>query len=552
MKDKLQVFAGAMMTPIIVMVVAGLFIGIGSAFYNISNVQALGLGWLIQEGNIIHNFFGIINGLGFMVMNFLPLFFTVAITFSLAKREKGWAAFGALVFYIALNQVITTMFSCNGITPETTTIEAFIAGGMTPDEASMQASLYTNFLGIFTYNTSVFGAYICAFLASVIHNRYYTKKLPQALSFFSGPRFAVMMMFVFAIPAGIIMYYVWPIISYGITTGTNMLTSAGLFGTFAIGFLDKALLPFGLHHLIPVQYTSMGGTMEIAGKMYEGVTNIMYAQLGDPASTGYITRNFETGRILVHFAALPGITLAMYKTANKENKKKAASILVPAVITAFAIGITEPIEYTFLFVAPALFFLVYAPLTALGYVLCEATHVSIIGASFRNLFPNLLQPQKVHAWPLVILIPIFFVIFYLIFKWAILKWDIKTPGRDGKEDFTLYTKKDYQEKKENEKIIEQSDDQINSSEFVEINITDDLPERILKALGGAENIQNITNCATRLRVELFDVDKAATDEEWMNELQAIGIIRRKKSLQIIYGTQVIQICTKIKEIINWE
>ena len=549
MKDKLQVFAGSMMTPIIVMVVAGLFIGIGSAFYNISNAQALGLGWLIKEGNTIHNFFRLINDLGFMVMRFLPLFFTVAITFSLAKREKGWAAFGALVFYIAINQVITTMFAINNITPDTTTVEAFMASGLSLDAASMKSALYTTFLGIFTYDTSVFGAYIAAFLGSVIHNKYYTKKLRPSLSFFSGPRFAIIMMFVFAIPVGVIMYYAWPAISWLITSGTNLLTSAGLFGTFAIGFLDKALLPFGLHHLIPVQYTSMGGTMEIAGQVYQGVTNIMYAQLGDPNSLGYITRNFESGRILVHFAALPGITLAMYHTANKSQKKKAASILIPAVITAFGIGITEPIEYTFLFVAPALFFLVYAPLTALGYVLCEATNVSIIGSCFRNLFPNLLQPQKVHAWPLLILIPVFFIVFYLIFKWAILKWDIKTPGRDGKEDFVLYTKQDYKNKKEMEN---KSEDNVSKDEFVSKEFSADLPERILKALGGQENILNITNCATRLRVELKDVDKAASDDEWVQNLEAIGIVRRKQSLQIIYGTHVLEICSKIKEMINWE
>ncbi|MEG0528062.1 PTS transporter subunit EIIC [Amedibacillus sp. YH-ame10] len=544
MKDKIQVFAGAMMTPIIVMVVAGFFIGIGSAFYNINNVQALGLGGIIVEGNLIHSFFKLINDLGFMVMRFLPLFFTVAITFSLAKREKGWAAFGAVVFFIAMNQVISSLFAVNGITPETTTVEAFVSSGMSLDNASMKAALYTTFLGIFTYDSSIFGAYITAFLASVIHNRFYQQKLRPSLSFFSGPRFAIIMMFIFAIPVGIIMYFGWPILSSVISSGTNMLTGSGLFGTFAIGFLDKALLPFGLHHLIPVQYTSMGGTMEIGGQLYQGVTNIMYAQLGDPDSMGYITRNFETGRILVHFGALPGITYAMYKTAFKENRKKAASILIPAVVTAFAIGITEPIEYTFLFVAPALFFLVYAPLTALGYVLCEALNVSIIGASFRNLFPNLLQPQKVHAWPLVFLIPIFFIVFYFIFKWAIEKWDIKTPGRDGREDFALYSKKDYKEKQEAEKI--------GSDEFVKIEISDDLPQRILEALGGKENIENITNCATRLRVELKEVEKCATDEEWTSNLSAIGIVRRKKSLQIIYGTQVIQITTKIKEIIDWE
>lgn len=544
MKDKIQVFAGAMMTPIIVMVVAGLFIGIGSAFYNIDNVQALGLGGIIVEGNFIHSFFKIINDLGFMVMRFLPLFFTVAITFSLAKREKGWAAFGALVFYIAMNQVITSMFAINSITPDSTTIEALMATGLTSDDAAMKAALYTNFLGIFTYDSSIFGAYISAFLASTIHNRFYQQKLRPSLSFFSGPRFAVIMMFIFAIPTGVIMFYGWPILSSVISTGTNLLTGSGLFGTFTIGFLDKALLPFGLHHLIPVQYTSLGGTMEVGGQLYQGVTNIMYAQLGDPNSMSYITRNFETGRILVHFGALTGITYAMYKTADKDKKKKAASILIPAVITAFAIGITEPIEYTFLFVAPALFFLVYAPITALGYVLCEAMNVSIIGASLRNLFPNLLQPQKVHAWPLLILIPVFFIVFYFIFKWAILKWNIKTPGRDGKDEFTLYSKKDYQAKKEAEEI--------GQDEFVKIDVPEDLPQRILDALGGQDNIENITNCATRLRVELKDVDKSASDDEWVKQLSAIGIVRRKKSLQIIYGTQVMEITSKVKELMNWE
>ncbi|MEG0469886.1 MAG: PTS transporter subunit EIIC, partial [Longicatena sp.] len=269
MKDKIQVFAGAMMTPIIVMVVAGFFIGIGSAFYNINNVQALGLGGIIVEGNLIHSFFKLINDLGFMVMRFLPLFFTVAITFSLAKREKGWAAFGAVVFFIAMNQVISSLFAVNGITPETTTVEAFVSSGMSLDNASMKAALYTTFLGIFTYDSSIFGAYITAFLASVIHNRFYQQKLRPSLSFFSGPRFAIIMMFIFAIPVGIIMYFGWPILSSVISSGTNMLTGSGLFGTFAIGFLDKALLPFGLHHLIPVQYTSMGGTMEIGGQLYQ-------------------------------------------------------------------------------------------------------------------------------------------------------------------------------------------------------------------------------------------------------------------------------------------
>lgn len=539
MKDKLQVFAGAMMTPIIVMVVAGICIGIGSAFSNLDNAQAIGLGNIITEGSLIHGFFVLINDLGFMVMRFLPIFFCVGISFSLAKQEKGWAAFGALVFFIAMNQVISTMFKLNGITPDTTTVEAFMNAGMSLKEAEVKNLLYTNFLGIFTYDSAVFGAYIAAFLSSVIHNKYYTKQLKPALSFFAGPRFAIVMMFVFALPVGIAMFYVWPHVSNIINSTAKFITDSGLFGTFTFGFLDKALLPFGLHHLIPVQYTAVGGSMEVAGQMYYGVTNIMYAQLADPETTSYITRNFESGRILVHFGAIVGIALAMYKTADKDKKKQAASILVPSVITACFIGVTEPIEYTFLFVAPSLFFLVYAPITALGYVLTEFFGVSIIGASVRNLFPNLLQPQKVHAMPLLILIPLFIAVFYLIFKYAIIKLDIKTPGRGGKE-FKLMSKKEYNAIKGAEK---------SGSEHAD-TVAESLPNAIIEALGGADNIENVTNCATRLRVELKDVDKSASDDEWVNNLQAIGIVRRKKSLQIIYGTQVITITQQIKDILG--
>lgn len=541
MKDKLQVFAGAMMTPIIALVVAGFFIGIGSAFSNVQNIQAIGLGGIIVEGGMIHNFFRLINDLGMMVMRFLPLIFCIGITFSLAKQEKGWAAFGAVIFLLAMNQIISTMFKINGVTPDTTTVEAFVNAGMSFEDAEARSLIYTNFLGLFTYDSAVFGSYIAAFLAGTIHNKFYNKELPPALSFFSGPRFAIIMMFIFAIPTGIAMYYVWPYIASAINTAASFITDCGLFGTFTIGFLDKALLPFGLHHLIPVQYTAVGGAMEVAGQMQYGVTNIMYAQLADPNSLGYITRNFESGRILVHFGAIIGITLAMYKTADEDKKKKAAAILLPAAITAVFIGVTEPIEYTFLFVAPALFFLVYAPITALGYVLTEFFEVSIIGGSIRNLFPNLLQPQKVHAMPLLILIPAFIIGFYLIFKYLIIKFDIKTPGRGGK-DVKLITKKEYKELKNAE----------NGTAAGEAAATSNgsLAESIIEALGGADNIENVTNCATRLRVELKDVTKSASDDEWVNNLEAIGIVRRKKSLQIIYGTQVINITQQVKSILN--
>ena len=534
MKDKLQVISGAMMIPVILLVVAGVFIGLGSAFVNMENVGALGLGWLITEGGMLHSFFKVINDLGFMVMRFLPIFFAVGIAFGLSKKEKGWGAFGGLVLFIAMHTVISTLLGINGINAQTATAEAFMQSGLSEQAAMNKSALYTTFLGIFTFDSSIFGAIISGFVASLVHNIFCEKELPNALSFFSGPRFVQIMLFVVAIPLGLIMYFVWPYIGGALAAVGNFIGSSGLVGTFTFGAADKALLPFGIHHLIafPIEYTKVGGAMEIGGVIYEGVNNIKLAQMGDPNTLSYIVRNFTTGRLLIHFAILPGAALAMYKTARPENKKKAASILIPAILTAMLVGVTEPIEYTFLFVAPLLYFLAYVPLAGLTYVVTEATNVSIMGESFRNMFPNLLQPQKVHAWSLLYLIPVFFIVAYILFKYVIVKFNIKTPGRSENKDVKLYSKKEYKAREEGK---------------ASINDNSELISGIIEGLGGADNIVNVTNCATRLRVELNDAEKTADNDTWVNKLEATGVVRRKKSLQVIYGPHVITLAAKVKE-----
>ncbi|WP_248734377.1 PTS transporter subunit EIIC [Neobacillus rhizosphaerae] len=541
LKNKIQVISGAMMIPIILLVVAGVFIGIGSAFVNMENVAALGLAGIIKEGGFLHSFFRVINDLGFMVMRFLPIFFAVGIAFGLSKKEKGWGAFGGLVMYIALNTVISTILNINGLTAESTTAEAFMKAGFSDQDALNKSSLYTTFLGIFTYNFSIFGSIISGAVASAVHNKFCNQELPNALSFFSGPRFSIMMMFVFSIPLGLLMYFIWPYIGNGLAAVGGFIGSSGLIGTFTFGALDKALLPIGIHHLIafPIEYTSIGGVKEIGGKIFEGVNNIKLAQMGDPNTTEYITRNFSTGRILNHFGALPGIGLAIYVCAKPENRKRVLSILIPAILTAMLVGVTEPIEYTFLFVAPLLYFFVYVPMNGLAYVLTEAFHVSIMGESFRNMFPNFLQPDKVSALPLLFLIPLYFALFFFVFRFLIKKFNIKTPGR-GDEEVKFFSKKDYKEKKgevaksEVAAAVAQTDQ--------EAQITG-----IIAGLGGAENIENVTNCATRLRVELKDSEKTVSDNVWLNELGAIGVVRKTKSIQVIYGAHVIILASKVKD-----
>ncbi|MEH7014848.1 PTS transporter subunit EIIC, partial [Neobacillus niacini] len=359
-------------------------------------------------------------------------------------------------------------------------------------------------------------------------------------SFFSGPRYAQILNFVAVVPVGILLYYVWPFIGNGLAELSNFITASGLVGTFVFGAMDRALLPIGIHHLIafPIEYTSVGGTMLVDGTLYEGVRNIMLAQMGSSEATEYIVRNFTTGRVLFHFGGLPGAALAIYFTAKKENRKKVASLLIPAILTAVLIGVTEPIEYTFLFVQPLLYFLIHVPLSGLSYVFTEMLNVSIIGTAVRDMFPNLLQPDKVHAMSLLLLIPAYFAAYYYSFRWAILKFNIKTPGREDAENesqIKLYTKKDFQQK-----------ELAASEEVITISNTDQIAG-IISALGGKENIKHVTNCATRLRVDVIDQNKVHTDEQWVHGLDAKGVVRSGKSLQIIFGTHVITLASQVKD-----
>src|SRR5699024_1142678 len=274
--------------------VAGILIGIGAAFVNMENVEALHLEWLIQEGNLAYTFFSILSDLGFLVLGFLPVFFAVGLAFGLARKDKGWAALGGLVFFLGMNTVISTMLTANGITPDSTAVEALMDSGMTELEAQNYNSLFDEILGIFTFDMGIFSGILSGLIVSFIHNKFCDTELPNALSFFSGSRSVQFIIFVAVIPFGILMYYIWPTIGLGIGKISNFITTSGLIGSFTFGILDRGLLPIGLHHLIafPIEYTEVGGSLEVGGKVYHGVRNIMLEQMGDPDDAGYNTRNF--------------------------------------------------------------------------------------------------------------------------------------------------------------------------------------------------------------------------------------------------------------------
>ncbi|MBS6396267.1 MAG: PTS transporter subunit EIIC [Clostridiales bacterium] len=532
MRAKIQTFAGAMMVPVILLVLVGFFVGIGSAFTN----------YILPEGTFLYKLFSMVTSIGFMFMNNLQVWFTVAIAFTLAKKEKGWAAFAGLIMYFCFAGGIECWASMSGWTAETTTVEALMANGYTEMEALNFNSMWTTALGMFTYNMGIFSGLICGLLTAVIHNRFVDTQFSAMFAFFAGTKFVIIMVALLSVPTAIAAYYIWPLFAKVLTAITSFIGASGLLGTFVFGTLDKALLPFGIHHLIafPIEYSAVGGTMTIDGTVYEGVRNIINGQAASATATGYIVRNFTNGRLLFQLAGLPGAAFAMYRCAKPENRKKIAGLLIPAVFTLAMVGVSEPIEYTFLFVAPMLYWLVYAPLCGLCYVLAEIFEISINGTALFFMIPNLFQPQKVHAMAAIWLLPLTFAVYYFVFKYVITKFNLKTPGREDAE-VKLMSKKEYNQ-------LKNSDQQAAAGTEGEGS----LEERIIEALGGADNIVNVTCCATRLRVTLKDESLMASDEAWKEFLEAMGVVHVNNSVQIIYGVRVQGITTKIKDILHMD
>lgn len=531
-REKIQIFAGAMMVPVILLVLVGLYVGVGSAFTN----------YILPEHTILYKLFTMITNLGFMFMNNLQLWFAVGIAFTLARKEKGWAAFAGLIMFFCYIKGIESWAGLNGWNVDSTSVEKLIDGGWQRMEAVNFNALWMTSLGVFTYNMGIFSGLICGLITAAIHNKFVDTRLPGMFAFFGGTKFVLILVTVFSVPAAILTYYIWPVIAAGLQHITSFISVSGLFGTFLFGTLDKALLPFGVHHLIafPIEYSSVGGTMTIDGTLYEGIKNIINGQAASPGATGYIVRNFTNGRLLFQLAGLPGAAFAMYRCAKPENRRQVAALLVPAVFTLAMVGVSEPIEYTFLFVAPLLYWLVYAPLCGLCYVVAEVFRISINGTALFFMIPNVFQPQKVHAMAAIWLLPLTFVLYYSIFTFCIKRFHLRTPGREDGQ-IKLMSKKEYNAMKNNSEIKEAA-----ASEELSLEM------RIIEALGGAENIMNVTCCATRLRVTLKDASGTASDEAWKESLEALGIVHMKDSIQIIYGVRVQNIATRVKDILHMD
>ena len=532
MKDQifgvLQRVGRSFMLPIAVLPVAGLLLGIGSSFTNATMIDTYGLQAILGEGTILNMFLTVLSKAGSALFDNLPMIFAVGCAIGMAKKEKEVAALSAVIAYFTMNAAVNAMLVNSGQILDDGSIADFVIQGT-----------ITSSVGIQTLQMGVFGGIIVGLGVAALHNRFYTIELPSALAFFSGSRFVPIISTVVYVLVGIGMFFVWPVVQNGIYALGGLVTGTGYLGTLIFGIIKRALIPFGLHHVfyLPFWQTGVGGSMEVAGKMIEGGQNIFFAQLADPSTVHFSADacRYFSGEFIFMIFGLPGAALAMYQTAKPEKKKQAGGLLLSAALACMATGITEPLEFSFLFVAPMLF-AVQVLLAGAAYMIAHILNIAV-GLTFSGglldlfLF-GILQGNAKTSWLRIIPVGIiYFLLYYGIFKFLILKFDLKTPGREDEDVETkLYTKADYNAAKES------------GVKGAEVSAL------ITAGLGGKANIEDVDCCATRLRCTIKD--PAKVQEALLKQSGSRGVILKGKGIQVIYGPQVAVLKTNLEALLQ--
>ena len=528
MKDKifgvLQRVGRSFMLPIAILPVAGLLLGFGSSFTNATTIQTYGLEKILGDGTILNSLLIIMNKVGSAVFDNLPLIFAVGVAIGMAKKEKEVAALSALIAFFVMNVAINAMLVITGeITADGTIASNVLEGTI------------TSVCGIQSLQMGVFGGIIVGLGVAALHNRFHKIVLPNALSFFGGSRFVPIISTLVYMFVGIGMYFAWPVVQNGIYALGGLVTGSGYLGTLIFGIIKRALIPFGLHHVfyMPFWQTAVGGTMEVAGQMVQGGQNIFFAQLADSANVAHFSADatrYFSGEFIFMIFGLPGAALAMYRCAKPEKKKAAGGLLLSAALTCMLTGITEPLEFSFLFVAPVLF-AVQVVLAGSAYMIAHILNIAV-GLTFSGGFLDLLlfgilQGNAKTSWIRIIPVGIiYFFLYYFIFSFLIKKLDLKTPGReDDDEETKLYTKADVNARKAG-----------NTEDGATAGSEDSLSAEITRGLGGSANIEDVDCCATRLRCTVSNPD--LVNDGILKATGASGVVHRGQGVQVIYGPSV--------------
>ena len=503
--EKAQRFGKSFMLPIAVLPAAGLLLGIGGALSNPNTLQAypfLDVAWL-------QGVFTIMASAGSVVFANLAVLFAVGVAVGLAKSDKGTAGLAALLAYLVMNATINALLSLTG---------ELAANNLSAVGQGLA-------LGIQTLETGVFGGVVIGLVTALLHNRYNKIALPQFLGFFGGSRFVPIVSSLVAILVGAAMTFVWPHFQKLIFGLGGWVDATGYFGTFIYGFVLRMLGPLGLHHIfyLPFWTTALGGSDVINGQLVEGTQRIFFAQLADPNTQQFYvgTSRFMSGRFITMMFGLIGACLAMYHTAKPENRKLVGGLLLSAALTSFLTGITEPIEFSFLFVAPVLY-VIHAVFDGLAFMIAHLLHITI-GQTFSGglidfiLFGVLQGESKTHWWYVPLVGVPWFLLYYFTFRFFITRFHFKTPGR--------------------EEVMVAND----------VMAVGERPQQVIAALGGKENISELDCCATRLRITLIDSTKL--DEAALKATGARAVIQRGQGVQVIYGPHVTIIKNEVEELL---
>ena len=521
----LQRVGRAFMLPIALLPIAGLLLGIGASFTNVTTLEAFNLIGIMGPGTFLYSAFTLLSSVGTVIFDNLPLLFAMGVALGMAENEKATATLSAAIAFFVMHKTINSLL--------------YITGKL--EAGAMAEGTVANVVGIESLQMGVFGGIIVGLGVAYLTNRFYKIKLPNVISFFGGSRFIPIISTTVYILVGVLMFFLWPFVQTGIYALGDLVLKSGYAGTLIYGFIERILIPFGLHHVfyLPFWQTGVGGSALIDGVMIYGAQNIFFAELASPSVTKFSVSatRFMSGKFPFMIFGLPGAALAMYTCADDRKKKAAGGLLLSAALTSMLTGITEPIEFTFLFVAPILY-VIHSVLAGLSYMLMHILDVGV-GMTFSGgiidltLF-GILQGNAKTNWVMIPLVGlVYFAIYFFLFRYLIRKKNYATPGREeGDGDVKLYTRSDYNEKKSKSK----SDN------------TNRVSELILNGLGGKDNIAGLDCCATRLRVTVNDPE--LVNDAMLKESGARGVIKRGNGVQVVYGPQVSVIKSELEEYID--
>lgn len=529
----LQRVGRSFMLPIALLPIAGLLLGVGASLTNAAMIESYGLENILGEGTILNSVLRVLSAVGSIIFDNLPIIFAMGVALGMAESEKATATLSAAIAFFVMHATISTLLDITG----------------KASDGSLHEGSIAQVVGINSLQMGVFGGIIVGLGVAALHNKFYKIKLPTVISFFGGTRFIPIISTVVYVAIGALMFFVWPFIQEGIFALGNLVLNSGYIGTAIYGFIERILIPFGLHHVfyLPFWQTGVGGSAIVDGNLIMGAQNIFFAELASPSTEVFSVSatRFMSGKFPFMIFGLPGAALAMYTTAKRENRRVAGGLLLSASLTAMLTGITEPIEFTFLFVAPVLY-LFHSLFAGLSYMFTHVFDVGV-GMTFSGgiidlLLFGVLQGNEKTRWIAIIPIGIvYFIVYFLLFRFMIRKFDYVTPGREDDGETKLYTRADYNEKKRAEVAGEPE----MSAADVGLESTSSL---IVRGLGGKENIKNVDCCATRLRVTVKD--SALVTDALLKKSGAAGVIKRGNGVQVVYGPQVSVIKSELDDFLR--